>query len=47
MFPYTFKLPPIPVPPVTTKAPVTFEYDSVEEITTRLLSELVPILVLA
>ena len=46
-FPPTNKLPAIPTPPATTRAPVVVESDSVDEITTRLLLELVPIFVLA
>ena len=33
--PLTNKLPPIPTPPATTKAPVLYEVDAVEDVTAR------------
>ena len=45
--PPTYKLPAIPAPPLTTSAPVSIDEASVLDITTRLLLEFVPILLLA
>ena len=45
--PPTYKLPAIPAPPLTTRAPVSNDDASVVDITTRLLFGFVPILLLA
>ena len=47
ILPVTYKLPPIPTPPLTTSAPVIALTESVDDVTTRLLFVFVPILELA
>ena len=47
VLPPMFKLPAIPAPPATIRAPVVVEVEVVVAITTKLLSVLVPIFVFA